>query len=530
MDTSRSIALLALALFSVCASAADYQLSGRVTDYASAAPIEGARVSLISVTSDIVVHAETLSDAAGNYSLAGLCVHSCRIAAHKSGYAEDDQSLPPAPAGPLQIALRLSLPNSIAGLVTQGAQDPLGGVELRLERWDAAAGQFAVPPQRLITHGGRYRFDGLRHGRYRLCAKPPSHLDLLNQCWQQHNQPALLADQQYDAIELGSDELRDGIDFALDAGATLAGRVIGPPNLQLFSAQVELFDASGSRVAQLKTDAAGQFRSSGLAAGTYYARALTDYGSGQLYGGIACHQACNVTAGTPIVLGTTPMSGIDFSIPARASISGHVRDAQSGQPLHGALVSLMPRFAEPDLILETMSAADGSFELPVPPGQALRLHAAANDPSVNVIWPDVPCPRRCVFNSGSDIVVAENETAVRDFALQQGGGISGELFDNNGNHYSGPLTFTLYSAATGERVWSDYGIYPSFYRSWRILPGRYFVKVDNLSGCEVFPAQTCLPSGELPAGAAPLEIIAGIDLIVDFHLRGDAVFADGFQP
>lgn len=528
MDIKRTTALLALTLFSVCASAADYRLSGRVTDYASATPIEGATVSLISVTSDIVVHAETLSDASGNYSLGGTCTQGCRITARKSGHAQDGQSLPQAPGGPLQIALRLSQPNAIAGLATQGAQDPLGGVELRLERWDAGSGQFATP-QRLITHGGRYRFDGLGHGRYRLCAKTPAQLNLLNQCWQQHNQPALLADQQYNAIELGSGELRDGIDFALDAAATIGGRVIAPSSLQLFSAQVELFDASGARVAQLKTDAAGEFRSSGLAAGTYYARALTDYGSGQLYGGIACHQACDVTAGTPIVLGTTALSDIDFSIPARAYISGQVRDAQSGQLLHGATVRLMPTFGGPDLVLQTVSAADGSFALPVPPGQAVRLHVATGDPWVSAIWPDVPCPRHCPFNNGSDIVVAENATVVRDFALHAGGGISGQLFDSFGNAYSGSLTFSLYSA-TGALIWADQGNYPSLYRSWRILPGRYFVKVQSPQGCEVYAGQTCLLSGELPPGAALLEIVAGADLVADFRLRSDAVFADGFQP
>lgn len=535
MDLRRPLALL-FALSSLDAAAADYDIAGTVSDYASGQPLGGARVTLLSLTSDIMVHAQTTTDAAGRYRLSGRCVHGCYVSAALDGHGWAQLALPPQPAGALTVPLQLGQASTIAGQVQRDPDSARLRFALRLYYREPLLATYVASPRRLATEAnGSYRIAGLGHGDYRLCVVAAPGTAHIDQCWQGHDRPALLAAQSYGTITLGSGEERSGIDFALNDGARIAGRVRHPLNVAA-DATVEIYDADGALVTQASTNEYGDYASTGLAAGTYYARAVTAYRSGQLYGGASCHDSCDVTAGTPITLaGAGPaVSGIDFEPTPRAYVSGqvrgHVANARSDTPLHGVEVGLMPGYGDPAVRLAVTTSADGSYLLPVPPQQPLRLRAAVSEPWVSVVWPAAPCPRDCPFNDGSDIVAFAGETQVRDFNLAQGASFGGRLFDDAGNAFSGPVSFTLFSADR-RVVWRDSGDYPHSYQSWPIAPGSYYVMAEGDGGCEVYPGQVCAGWDELPPGAGVLPLLASAQLTdIDFRLRLDALFADGFDP
>lgn len=149
-----------------------------------------------------------------------------------------------------------------------------------------------------------------------------------------------------DSLDPEGDATTTNIDFALNTGLGFSGTITDlSTTLPLEGVHVLVYDDRGLFAHWATTDNNGYFTVSGLPAGTYYAK--TNNGSKLpfpgiysaaagtwvdiLYNGISCPgSGCDVTTGTPIVLGGSPDAGQKggpqylFSLPKGGTLSGRL--------------------------------------------------------------------------------------------------------------------------------------------------------------------------------------------------------------
>jgi hypothetical protein len=144
-------------------------------------------------------------------------------------------------------------------------------------------------------------------------------------------------------VVVGLDQVTPGIDFGLYRGATLAGRVVDAQTGQRpnFGTDVNIYDASYNRVASsfsLGDD--GSYLVEGLAGGTYYVGAESYELTSQFYDGVDCIPGIHCLAAArplPLILGGA-VSGIDFALRKRGTLTGRVRDRVTGAGIENAEV------------------------------------------------------------------------------------------------------------------------------------------------------------------------------------------------
>jgi acetyltransferase-like isoleucine patch superfamily enzyme len=121
----------------------------------------------------------------------------------------------------------------------------------------------------------------------------------------------------------------DGIDFAMELGASITGSVVsGGSTLAGVSVQL-LSSADGSLIRAVTTDAAGLYSIDGVGSGDYFLRTSNMLGyEDQLHSGISCNPFCDPLSGTAVtVLPTDTVVGpFAFNLLTTPTISGVVRD------------------------------------------------------------------------------------------------------------------------------------------------------------------------------------------------------------
>jgi hypothetical protein len=119
------------------------------------------------------------------------------------------------------------------------------------------------------------------------------------------------------------------INFSLADGARITGSVFDASNGQpLSEAPVQIFTAAGQLVGTALTDIDGNYSSTGLTPGNYFARTRSDFigpegvvsgifgYADELFNEIDCSSGCTVTSGTAITVGGpgTVTSGVNFTL------------------------------------------------------------------------------------------------------------------------------------------------------------------------------------------------------------------------
>ena len=529
MSLRRLLLSLFLLLSIGPAAAAVYNLSGRVTRADFLTPIAGVDVALYSPGFIVpILVTRTATDPTGHYTLTADCDDRCFLVANLSPYFPERQYLPATP-GAVQINFALARAGTIAGQVSAGV--PLENeVEVEACRDITGQGQYTDCSGDVIDAQGLYEIGHLRPGNYRVCTINAAST-LRMQCYDHQDAPAIQGMQQFDVVVLGDGETRTQVDFALSPGAAIAGHVRDALTNQPVTAEIGIYDANGDLLGVYGGD--GDYRTGGLAPGTYYAIASTTFGinhaleSRYLYGAGPCNTACTITDGTPITLAAgETISGIDFAIAPRAIVRGTVRDAATQQPLAGVRVRqlrligiLIPSH------LQATTAADGSYRFYASPGQQFRLHTDGTADDVGVIWPDRPCPRDCDMAGGEMLTVGEGSDTTYDFALARGGTVSGQVDAVT----PGPLRFSLFSAATGAAIWQHNVDASGSYVTPPILPGTYFLTAEGYDACQVYSGYPCVFGGPQTFGT-PITVSVGQSTGgIDFVLDGDRIFRNRFE-
>lgn len=532
MTAPRLFLLLLVLIHSGIAAAADYVVDGRVTAAGTALPVPGATVALYQRrTSGPYLIVATTTGADGRYALAAACQATCFLQAAAPPFFTVEAPLSEPSGGAQQIDFVLQKPGSIGGQVDPVPPAAEAAVWLEACRYDEQYADYGDCYYMQASADGNYRLDGLRSGRYHVCAQVVGDSTLLPQCYNHYDAPALVGAQLYDDVLLADGGAVEGIDFPLTAGATISGTARDALTGAPVDVEIEVYDAT-SRL--LQTYSSYDFyRTGGLAPGSYYLRATTTFGvqqgwrAGLLYGAGPCNDPCNVTQGRLVVLepGQT-LTGIDFAITPRAIVRGVVRDAATQQPLAGVLVKrLRLNGIDVPINVETRTAIDGSYRFYVKPGEPIRLYASGGSDYVGVVWPSLQCAHACETTGPSFSIAGEGDEAIRDFALVRGGAISGEVDSLSGDM---PL-LSLYSADSGQLIWRDLTHTYGAYATQQILPGTYYLTASDYGACQAYAGHPCAAGGTL-AQATPIVVVAGQNTTaINFSLRPETIFRHDFE-
>jgi hypothetical protein len=262
----------------------------------------------------------------GNYTLSGLAPGAYRVLSVAHGDGHVDQIYSGIPCPNQNCTIPGGMPVSVSAGVTTG------GIHFVLAASGSITGFVRDAAGHGVWGGYVYGFDGgfswvQSDGYYRLTGLAPggqyvatSAGDLVGEVYD--NVPCFGCDPAASgatAVNVVAGAVTSGIDFTLDAGASIGGTVTyaGQP---LGGATLRFLRSGGRyQYTMGSTRNDGTYQWPGFPPGTYYAIATKDGFDSQLYDGLACPGACDLTTGTPItVSGVAPVTGINFSLPTQS--------------------------------------------------------------------------------------------------------------------------------------------------------------------------------------------------------------------
>ena len=475
-------------------SAAGGTLSGTVRAAGSNAPIANARVNVYDTLGRFVTSA--ITNAAGSYTIP-LRPGTYFVIGSADGFLKEQvvtrgTLVTISSGGTSNADFTLTPGGRISGVVRDAAGAPLSNTLIEVY---SADGRTLITTA--VTNGaGQYiTGDGLPGGNYLLRTRNSAgSIDA--------SRPVTIA---------GPGTL-DGIDFALASGARISGTVRdASTSAPLAGVSVLLFDAAGQQLGlTAQTNSSGQFVfGAALLPGTYYAATNNQIGYiDEAYDNVMCVQArCDVTATTPIVVGTTPIGNTNFQLSPGGRISGEVRGISSTIPAPGiALANVTVEiYGANGLFIGTATTnASGVYIVQAGlPAGTYFVKTANGEGYVDQLFNAKTCVD-CPVNLGDPVTVAVGVTTPNiNFTLQRGGRISGTVFDSTTKL---PLANApvIIRDATGVTVAIIKTDNSGVYRV-SLPPGRYFVQTGGIQGytTSIFNPTAALDRMHAPDGGRP---------------------------
>jgi hypothetical protein len=221
-----------------------------------------------------------------------------------------------------------------------------------------------------------------------------------------------------------------GLDFALDPGAAIAGRVTAADDgSPIASAVVRIVSEYGSP--WTVTDTLGRYRISHLFPQTMYANASAAGFTGEYFGGAQCpEEGCGfVFAGDPIELGSGQTASADFSLERQTFLP--VQLTVGNQPLTANYPIVELLSINGAVVTYASSHIQGLARIgPLQPG-SYRLRARVPGATYWKLFPNVNCVDNCIeeLSQGSVIVIDDAQPEVVAIDLVAWPRVTGQLVD-----------------------------------------------------------------------------------------------------
>ena len=231
------------------------------------------------------------------------------------------------------------------------------------------------------------------------------------------------------------------VDFSLAKEGLITGTVRRAADATgIGNLLINVYNASTSFVKSAVTASDGTYVVTGLATGSYLARASVGDGTPtppfdfvtELYGGIPCPRLapesdCRIASGTPIaVTAGSFTAGIDFALDKGASISGTVVADGAATPISGINVTA---YVGDVAMGGALTNAAGQYTIAALPPGRYRVRTAMAFMSGNYVdeWQNGVCVG-CAGAPATITVGAAQVVAGIDFSLAAGGTITGTIF------------------------------------------------------------------------------------------------------
>ena len=505
-------------------------VSGRVTDNLTGTGLFDARVMVFDSEGSFVNDAWT--DEQGDFTVDGLSggVFFARASTQHyftqlydgidctGGCVVNTGTPIPAAEGEQVVAIDFALVRggSISGTVTDSATGaPLEGAFVAV--WDGGeifASEHTAP-------NGLYNISvALPQGQYFVTAS--GGVGYVVELYDDISCAGLCDPTAGDAISVGPGEVVAGINFALEAGASIAGIVTDQiTQAGIADVRVDIFDVTGEWVTSANTEADGSYITPAeLPEGTYFACTWNDQGYlEELFDGMNCSMGCDVTQGDAISVGLgEEVTGINFELSRGASISGVVTDAQTQAGIQDIHVDIYDAAGE--FVTWGNTEADGSYVTPAELPEGTYFASTWNNQGyLDELYDGLDCSAGCDVTTGDEIVVpaGAHVTGV-DFALSEASFIAGDVTDaSDGTPLEGVRVY-IYDQGGNFVVTGMSGADGRYETLSSMAPGTYFARTWNNQGYldELFDN---IPYGSVSIlEGTPIEVLQGQTSSADFAL------------
>lgn len=416
---------------------------------------------------------------------------------------------------------------SISGTVTNAAGGaPLAGLPVRASTLDGS-----VTVTVATDASGVYTVSGLTPGEYFVFTSAAT--GFVNEVYDNIQCPGFCPNTFITSgppVVVPPGGTAPGVDFALDAGGSIAGRITNAADgAPLPNVSVSVYTRIGSTVFTAGsglTNASGDYTTGPLASGTYFVATSGANNQGfinEILGNIPCVGSCSSTAaatGTPVAVtlgASTP--GADFALDAGGRIAGVVTDAATSTGIQNVIINVYTVVNGSATFAGSAGTdASGAYTVQGLPTGTYFAFTSNTVGYTNEIFDGLLCPLSCQSStavaSGAPIPVTQGATTSgRSFALQLGGTVSGTVTDGT-NPLSGRQVVVLTRVGTTtfstSAVTNASGVYTA-----RGLPtGSYWAYTFGGGGLtdEIFDNIPCYGfcnSTDAMARGTPIPVTAG---------------------
>jgi protocatechuate 3,4-dioxygenase beta subunit len=440
-------------------------ISGTVTD-SQGNPLSG--ITVEAETSAGTVEGESTTASDGSYEIQGLAAGSYLASFAADGenylnefYGADDDNIDHATpvtvsAGGSASSLDQSLPagGSVSGTVTDTNGNGIGGVEVNIVATDGSGNQASA----FTGSDGTYSAVGLPAGTYSVS-------------FDADGQPYLDQDDAQ-TITVTQGQANTDIDASLSGASSVSGTVTDANGNPLSGVQVIVASTDPNNPGaggQTTTADDGTYTVSGLAAGSYSVEFDPE---GQDDVDTFYDNEPNASSADAVTVpAATAVSGIDESLAAGATVSGTVTDS-SGNPLSGVTVEVQAADGNGG---QATTAADGTYSVGGLPADSYAVEFQAS--GQNDLTQDYQAPD----GSTTLALAAGADDSGIDAQLTQGGAISGQVTDSQGDPLTGievDATTSDCSSGVGSAITDSSGDYTIA----GLTAGTYDVEVNPQGG------------------------------------------------
>ncbi len=529
-------------------------IAGTVTDSADDSRLEGVEVGLYDDGGELV--ASELTDDGGRYRFTGLPAGEYRVRIDSSPHyrpelwqgvtCDETFQCNLSNATPIDASLdehvqNIDFPLERLGrvegrIVDSVTLEPIEGLKVRLR-----SDPFDTNRQTETNFDGRFVFDDLSTADYRLWTDANgSHVDEVYddvQC-----PPGSGCDWQAGAlIPVAVGDPTVSLSIILDPVARITGRITDAASGLGLAAPgtVRAYTIDGILLATEFLDSDGFFDIRGLPAGELRVAAQFDGYRHEVWNDRPCSldpvPICDLPGGDPVVTtASNTVENINLALQAYGSISGTVTDSIEGTGIEVDVVLFDASGTELRTV-ESDENTGGYTLMGVSPGE-YRV-GARGDVHIDVIYGSLPCESGCQVADGTPVTVGLGEMVGGiDLALDFGPGVRGRVTDEMGAPLSG-VTIDFRRVSDPELWLSTITDASGRYRLPLDTDDSYYVATDAAEPLvdQVHEDIAC-PAGPAFLGLCAIEdgnpvqrTVDGPAIVVDFELRQQQIFFDGFE-